>query len=134
VLYWGHADQRLDFTTKDDVADYVAAVALDDTAPRFLRIAGDTLSARQIAEVMNLVTGEQYRTLWAGSLGGLGLMIQIAKLVSPQPNETFPAWQGMQYMRDMFSGRGKLEPINNDRYPGLRWTSVREHLTGRRPS
>ena len=45
VLYWGSADQPLDFTTKDDVAAYTAAAALDDTTPRILRIAG-TASAR----------------------------------------------------------------------------------------
>ncbi len=57
VLYWGDADQPLDFTAKDDVATYTAAVALDDTAPRLLRVAGDTLSARELAAVMTDVTG-----------------------------------------------------------------------------
>jgi hypothetical protein len=37
----------------------------------------------------------------------------------------------MQYMRNMFSGLPKLEPLDNDRYPGLRWTTVREVLTAR---
>jgi len=50
VLYWGeNPDQLLDFTTKDDLAAYVAAVALDTNTPRFLRIAGDTVSAATIA-------------------------------------------------------------------------------------
>jgi len=34
ILYWGAADQPLDFTTKDDVADCAADVALDSAAPR----------------------------------------------------------------------------------------------------
>ena len=34
-------------------------------------------------------------------------------------------------MRDMFSGDGKLEALDNNRYPDLEWTSAREHL-GRR--
>jgi hypothetical protein len=55
-------------------------------------------------------------------------MIRIAKLVAPQPTEPFPPWQGMQYMRDMFSGRGKLQGLDRERYPNLVWTSVREHL------
>jgi len=46
VLYWSDAEQLLDFTTKDDVAAYVAAAALDETTPRILRIAGDSVSAR----------------------------------------------------------------------------------------
>jgi hypothetical protein len=32
----------------------------------------------------------------------------------------------MQYMRDMYAGLAKLEPLDNGRYPELRWTCVRE--------
>jgi nucleoside-diphosphate-sugar epimerase len=128
VLYWGSADQLLDFTTKDNVAAYVAAAALDETTPRILRIAGDSVSARTIAQVMSDVTGKRFRTLRAGGIGSLGVLIGIAKLVAPQPRAAFPPWQGMQYMRDMFSGRGKLQPLDNQRYPDIRWTSVNQHL------
>ena len=131
VLYWADAEQPLDFTTKDDVAAFTAAAALDDEAPRTVRIAGATVSAKELAAAMNDVTGKPYRTLYAGSAGLLGVMIGVAKRVAPQAQETFPAWQGMQYMRDMFSGRGKLEPLDNDRYPDLRWTPVREQLATR---
>jgi len=128
VLYWHDADQLLDFTTKDDVAAYTATAALDDTTPRILRIAGDSVSARDIAATMSEVSRERYLPLWAGSLGSLGVMIRIAKLIAPQPDATFPAWQGMQYMRDQFSGRVKLSPLDNARYPGFVWTSVHGHL------
>lgn len=133
VLYWHDADQLLDFTTKDDVAAYVARVALDADTPRILRIAGDSVSVRQIATTMSEVTSERYRPLWAGSLGSLGFMIRVAKLVAPQPKAAFPPWQGMQYMRDQFSSDAKLTPLDNDRYPNLRWTTVRDHLV-RRPA
>lgn len=129
VLYWHDADQLLDFTTKDDVAAYTAAAAMDDTAPRILRIAGDSVTVRDIAAMLNEVTGARYRPLWAGSLGSLGLMIRIAKLVAPQPKAAFSPWQGMQYVRDQFSGQAKLDPLDNGRYPGLTWTTVREHLS-----
>jgi NmrA-like family len=134
VLYWVSADQPLDFTIKDDVAAYVAAAALDDAAPRLLRIAGDTLSASELAGVMSDVQGEPYRTLHVGNLGVLGLMIGVARRLAPQPGEPFPAWQGMQYMRDMFTGKGKLTPLDNDRYPELSWTSVREYLGKKLPT
>jgi len=133
VLYWVSLEQKLDFTTKDDVAAYTAAAALDDSTPRILRIAGDTLSVRDLARVMSDVTGERFQTLYVGNLGALGLMIGLAKRLAPQPGETFPAWQGMQYMRDMFSGRGKLEPLDNGRYPELKWTSVREKMSAHLP-
>ncbi len=128
VLYWRSADQLLDFTIKDDVAAYAAAAALDEAAPRILRIAGDSVSARGIAQALTELTGKRYRTLWAGSIGSLGVMIRLAKAVAPQSGATFPAWQGLQYVRDMFGGRAKLHPLDNGRYPGLGWTSVREHL------
>ncbi len=133
VLYWGNADQPLDFTSKNDVAAYTAAAALDDEAPRILRVAGETVSAKGLAAAMSDVTGERYRTLRVGGVGSLGVLIRVAKRVAPGPGEAFPAWQGMQYMRDMFSGRGQLRPLDNDRYPELRWTSVREQLAARRP-
>ena len=129
VLYWQDASQLLDFTTKDDVAAYAAAVALDPDTPRILRIAGDSVSVREIAGTMSTVTGTRFRPLWAGSLGSLGVMIRIAKLVSPQADAAFPPWQGMQYMRDQFSGQVRLTQLDNDRYPSLTWTSVRDHLT-----
>ncbi len=128
VLHWGSADQMLDFTTKDDVAAYVAAAALDDTAPRFLRIAGQTLSARDLAAVMTEVSGRPFRTLRVGSVASLGLLIRIAKAVAPQPQATFPPWQGLQYLRDMFGGGARLAPLDNDRYPHPVWTSVRDVL------
>ena len=114
VLYWHDADQLLDFTTKDDVAAYVAAAAVDETTPRILRIAGDSVSARDLAAAMTGATGERYRTLWAGSLGSLGVMIRIAKRVAPGTDTVFPPWQGMQYMRDQFSGRARLSDGGGD--------------------
>ena len=95
----------LDLTTKDGVAAYVAATALDETTPRILRIAGNSVSARAIANVMSAVTGERYRMMLAGSIGSLGVMIRIAKLIAPQLQAPFLPCQGMQYMRDMFSWR-----------------------------
>jgi hypothetical protein len=37
----------------------------------------------------------------------------------------------MQYMHDMFDGRARLTPLDNDRYPGLRWTKIRDVLESR---
>jgi uncharacterized protein YbjT (DUF2867 family) len=131
VLYWADANQKLDFTTKDNVAAYVAAAALDDTTPRFLRIAGDSVSAREIAAAMSEASGERYKTLWVGSIGTLSLTIRLAKRFAPEPDATFPAWQGMQYMRDQFSGRAKFKTLDNARYPEMEWTTVEKMLARR---
>jgi len=129
VLYWGGADQRMDFTTMDDTAAFTASAALDPTTPRFLRIAGDQLSARELAAVASEVTGRTFRLFRAGSLGMLGTLIKVARTIAPGEKELYPAWQGMQYMRNMFDGRAKLEPLDNDRYPGIRWKTVRDVLS-----
>jgi nucleoside-diphosphate-sugar epimerase len=137
ILYWGSADQRMDFTTIDDTAAFSARAALDPSTPRFLRIAGDQLSARELAAVVSEVTGEKFRLLRPGGLGMLGMMIKIARTVAPGEKELYPAWQGMQYMRNMLDGRAKLELLDNDRYPGMRWTTARDVLSARqggRPS
>jgi nucleoside-diphosphate-sugar epimerase len=126
VLYWSDADQKLDFTTKDDAAACTAAAAMDETTPRILRIAGDCVSARDIAAAMSEASGEKYKTLWVGSIGTLSLTISLAKRFAPEPESTFPAWQGMQYMRDQFSGRAKFKTLDNSRYPDVEWTTVRE--------
>jgi hypothetical protein len=128
VVYWGNADQRMDFTTVADTAAFTASAALDADTPRFLRIAGDQASARELAAIASEVTGTRFRLLRAGSLGALGALITVARTVAPGKGQLYPAWQGMQYMRDMFDGRAKLEPLDNDRYPGMRWTMVREVL------
>lgn len=132
VVYWGDADQPLDFTTMDDTAAFTAAAALDPGAPRFLRIAGDRCSARQLAEAASRATGRAFRLLRAGSLQRLERLISLTRALFPQRDALYPAWQGMQYLRDMASGRGALDPLDNGRYPGMRWTSVEAFLAARR--
>ena len=128
VLYWGEPDQPLDFTTKDDVAAFTAAAAIDPSTPRILRIAGDSLSPRDLAAIITALTGRRFALLRGGGIGRLDLLIRLVRRLAPQPDAVFPAWQGMQYLRDMASGRGKLSPLDNDRYPDLRWTSAEEVL------
>ncbi len=129
VLYWGNADQRMDFTTMDDTAAFTANVALDDSAPRFLRVAGDQISPRQLATVVSEVTGTKFRLLRAGGLGLLNVLIRVARTVAPGEKDLYPAWQGMQYMRDMMEGRAKLDSYDNDRYQDMRWTTVKDLLS-----
>ncbi|MGC4043943.1 MAG: NmrA family NAD(P)-binding protein [Armatimonas sp.] len=126
VRHWENADQPLDFTTMDNTAAFTAAVAMDTATPRFLRIAGDTISARELATL----TG--FELVRLGSLDDLTALIVHTRAADPESEkEEYPAWQGMQYMHNMFSGRAKLEPLDNDRYPTLQWTSVPNVLTAR---
>lgn len=128
VLYWGEADQPLDFTTKDDVARYTARVALDEAAPRILRIAGDVVTPRALAALVTELQGRRFGLVRAGGIGRLSLIIKVVRVLTPPSEAPFPVWQGMQYMRDMSSGRGKLQPLDNDRYGLMSWTTARDVL------
>lgn len=115
VMYYGDANQLMDFTTIQNTAEYTAAAALDSSTPRYLRIAGDVLNVRGLREAASKATGEEFNLFRVGGLGLLDTLIKITKAITPNNQEVFPAWQGMQYMRDMFSGLPKLEPLDNDR-------------------
>ncbi|WP_372469575.1 NmrA family NAD(P)-binding protein [Xanthomonas dyei] len=128
VMHFGDAHQQLDFTAKDDVASYTAAAALDSTAPRDLRIAGNSISPNDIAQLLTQLTGERYRTLRPGGLGTMSAIIGAVRALTPASDAPFPPWQGMQYLRDMMSGRGKLVPLDNDRYGARSWQTARQTL------
>lgn len=56
-------------------------------------------------------------------------MIWVLKIViGGVEDKLLPVWQGMQYLENMISGQGKLDPIDNDRYPELRWITVEQAL------
>ncbi len=128
VLYWENADQLLDFTTIDNTAEFTAAAALDPSTPRFLRIAGDQISARGLVDVVSDVTGMKFKLLRGGSLRRLAFLIGVFRKLFPGERDLYPPWQGMQYFHDMFSGCARLEPLDNDRYPDIQWTTVKQVL------
>lgn len=129
VVYWRDADQPMDFTTIEDTAAFTAATALDPTTPRFLRIAGEVASARDLAAIASSVRGKPFRLLRAGDLGRLEMIIHFTQRIAPGTDDIYPPWQGMQYMHNMYDGRAKLAPLDNDRYRGLRWTGLHEVLS-----
>ena len=128
ILYWGNPDQDLDFTTMDDTAEFTASVALDDSTPRYLRIAGDQITARQMVKVMNDITGKEFSLFKAGGIGLINGIIKTMKFFSPAKKDLYPIWQGMQYMRDMMEGRVKINSYDNNRYEDIDWTKVKDLL------
>ena len=128
VLCWGNPNQLMDWTTIDDTARYTAFTALDPKTPRFLKIAGDQVSANILAEIMTRLSGKKYKVLKPGGLRLLNLFIALTKRLTPTTDEVFPPWQGMQYMRDQFQGLAKFDHLDNERYP-IKWTTTQDVLT-----
>ena len=125
---WGNADQPYDFTSTDDLGRYVAAVALDFDAPRFVRVAGDSKSPRELGAIFAELRGMPVTIESAGSLEQLTETIAQMRAADDAPTNTFPVWQQLQYTRDMASGRGKIAPVDNARYPAVKPLAVREFL------
>lgn len=118
--------QKLDVTTVPDTAAYTAAVAADlKPTPKFLLIAGDLFDAKGLATLVIRLRGEIYTPMWTGSVGFLCIMISILKLfIGGVEYKPMPPWQGMQHLENMVSGDGKLDPLDNGRYPELLWTTI----------
>lgn len=128
VLYWGNAQQPLDFTTMNNTAEYTAKAALDDATPRYLCIAGQVATIKDLQQVAGDVYEKPFKLLRPGGLNAFKTLIKITRFVAPQKEEVFPAWQGMQYMYDMFTGLPKFTSLDNDRFKGIKWTGIKEVL------
>jgi uncharacterized protein YbjT (DUF2867 family) len=129
ILYWGDVIHDMQLTTKDNIAQYTANVALEASTPRYLRIAGDLISPKDIKKVMEELTGEPHRFFRPGGPDLLSIIIKIARFIAPAKNELYPAWQGMQYMRNMIDDRSNMVAIDNNRYGNMQWTTVKDMLS-----
>lgn len=128
ILYWGNKDYKLGFTTMDNTAEFTAKVALDSNTPRYLRIAGDLISPREVKVIASQVTGQKFRLFRPGGQRLLTIIIRIARKLAPGEKELYPAWQGMQYMHNMIDERSKIAKLDNSRYPEINWTTVKDFL------
>ena len=131
VNYWGDADQLMDFTTIENIAEFTALAAMDDTTPRVLRIAGGEASASNLVETLSDVTGQAYSLNRNGSLEDLAGTIEHLRQSSKDESSVFPQWQGMQYLHNMFCGAAKLEPLDNERYSDVKWINVKAMIASR---
>jgi hypothetical protein len=128
ILCWGNPDQIIEFTTTYNVAEFTANVVLDTNTPRYMSIAGDRLNCNDFVKLLTELTSEQYKLFRPGGIGLLNFLIKVAKFFSPSGNELYPAWQGMQYMRDMMEERIIFTSYDNDRYKNIHWKTAKEFL------
>jgi hypothetical protein len=131
VGYWENADQPMDFTTMPNTAEFAAAAAIEGgTPPRYLRCAGGSVTAKELAIAAERVLHAKFQVVRLGSLDDLSKLIDQERTEHPESEqEVFPKWQGMQYLRDMYSGYAKANTLDNDRYPHIRWTTVPEMIS-----
>lgn len=123
--YWGDGETPLDFTTTDDTAKYVAeAVSDPDLVNTALEVAGDVLSNKQLLAAYEEATGKKLQEKRLGSVADLKAWIEQKKPSANSPVEYIP----QQYEYAMVSGKGKLNNIQNSRYPNIKPLTVRQYL------
>jgi nucleoside-diphosphate-sugar epimerase len=125
VSYYGDVDQPLDLITVPDAAAYTAAAALDaGVAGRPVRVAGEVVSMKQFHAAVARGSGRQLELRNLGSAEDLRAKIDKVKATSQNPFEHVP----FQFQWSMVTGKGKLEPLDNDRYADIRPTTVEEFV------
>jgi len=130
VGYWENPDWRLDFTTVDDTAAYTSAAALDPTTPDALNIASFSITPRQLARFTDEVLKTPFNLKRLGSLDELRRRNDSERAADPEGGrEVYPSWQVRQYEHTMFSKHH--ESLDSDRYPDVKWTSLKELLSRR---
>lgn len=123
--YWGDGETPCDFTVTDDAAAYTIAAALDpEMENRVCRVAGDVLSMKAVKSVTEKVLGRALKEIRRGSVDDLLDWIADRKKAAMSHFDYLAA----QYHYLMVSGKGKLEPLDNDRYPDIRPVGVEAYL------
>ncbi|MDP4511486.1 NmrA family NAD(P)-binding protein [Nonomuraea turcica] len=123
--YWGDGDQPVDFSTYSDTAEWTAEVALDpSTAGRTVRVAGDVLTLTELHQAMERGSRRRLEPRQLGGTDDLSAEIERRKAVATDPFE----YLLLQYTWAMVTGKGKLDPLDNHRYPGIQPTGAEEYF------
>lgn len=125
--YDNKADWKIDFTTMDDTAAYTALVALDDTAPRYLRIASFSVSPNDLVALTEKHKGTKFELIHMGTMEAFSAYNKQQRAANPEgEKELYPRWQQAQYRYSMFTV--PHQKTDNDRYEGLSWSPVIDNI------
>jgi NAD(P)-dependent dehydrogenase (short-subunit alcohol dehydrogenase family) len=127
AYYDDKADWNIDFTTMDDTAAFTAMVALDENAPKYLRIASFSVSPNSLVALSEQYKGSKFQLTLKGSLENFSAYNKAQRAAHPEgENELYPRWQQSQYMYSMFLAHHSA--LDNNRYEGLSWSPVEANI------
>ncbi|RZL13433.1 MAG: NAD-dependent epimerase/dehydratase family protein [Pedobacter sp.] len=127
AYYDDKEDWKIDFTTMDDTAAFTAMAALDDKAPRYLRIASFSVSPKDLVSLSEQHKGSRFQLTNMGSMEGFSEYNKQQRAANPEgENELYPKWQQAQYLYSMFAVAH--QPLDNNRYEGLTWSPVTANI------
>jgi nucleoside-diphosphate-sugar epimerase len=123
--YWGDGEIPCDLTTMDDTAKYTAEAIADPMMEnRALKVAGDVLTMKQILAAYEETTGKKLIEKQSGSVEQLKVSIEQSR----NKAKTHFEYLAEQYHYTLVSGKGKFDQLDNDLYPHIQPTTVREFI------
>ena len=122
---WGDGDTPFETTTTDDTARYLAEALTDPAMDRAsLRIAGTVLTMNELHSSYEKASGKTLRLERLGSVEDLKSSIDSRRMAGRPLME----YIADQYVYCMVSGKGRLDALDNDRYPGIRPETVDQFI------
>jgi len=125
AVLWGDGEAMMDFTTYADTARYTAAAATAPDVPTRFNVAGDTLDFDGLVRSYTEGAGQPVTVERRGSLADLDALIEQRHRAEPK---NFQAWLPLMYVRAMLGGRGRLEPLVNERFPEIQPMRVVDYV------
>ncbi|MBO3459393.1 aromatic alcohol reductase [Aetokthonos hydrillicola Thurmond2011] len=124
--YWGDGHQACDFTTYDDTAKYTAeAISDPQMLNSTLKVASDVLTLKQLLATYEEVSGKKLVEKSLGTVEDLEAWIAKAKQKASSPFE----YLAEQYHWALVSGKGKLNKLDNSRYPHIQPTTIKQFIS-----
>jgi NmrA-like family len=123
--YWGDGETLFDTTTLNDTAKYVVEAMVDpDMSNAALEVAGTVLSMKELCATYELVKGKALVHRCLGSMKDLKKEISQRKACASSPND----YLAEQYLLSMLLEKGKLDHLQNHRYPKIKPAKVSEYI------
>jgi uncharacterized protein YbjT (DUF2867 family) len=121
LSFWGDGQTKIDLTSMDDGAAYLAASVLDPaTLNRTVEIAGDELDMKGIAAAFEAATGQKLKVVSKGTIEAGYAELERLKREKVELIGLLP----LMYQLPMVSGKAKLHHVENARYPDVKRTSL----------
>lgn len=123
--YWGDGQQMASYTTLHDAVAYAVEAALSSKPPTQLRVAGDTLSLKEMKSTYERVTGQKLTERHVGSIDDLRDKISQLKADAESPMD----YVFHQICYSIAIGGEKLKPLDNGLYPSLNPKTFEDFLS-----
>lgn len=121
--YWGDINQKINLTSQEDVARFVAAAVARPDCSGEIFVSGCEYSTQEIVNLYNQVTGKKMEAKCCGTIDELRSKIKSLKenqdpLLSVQYNIMLP----------IFEGKGRITNKMNDQFPEVKCTKLEDFI------